>query len=76
MDARCIPYEEEFDVVGAFDVLEHIPEDDVVLAQMYRAAKPGSGLLLTVPRRASGVVEFNGRVCLPCASVLLCRIAS
>jgi SAM-dependent methyltransferase len=50
MDARRIPYEEEFDVVGAFDVLEHIAEDEVVLAQMYRAAKPGGGLLLTVPQ--------------------------
>src|ERR1700730_18077853 len=43
MDARRIPYEDEFDVIGAFDVLEHIPEDAVVLAQMYRAVKPGGG---------------------------------
>jgi len=27
MDGRYLPFEEEFDVIGAFDVLEHIPED-------------------------------------------------
>jgi 2-polyprenyl-3-methyl-5-hydroxy-6-metoxy-1,4-benzoquinol methylase len=43
MDARRIPFEEEFDVVGAFDVLEHINEDDVVLRQMLQAIKPGGG---------------------------------
>src|SRR5712671_302402 len=31
MDARRIPFEEEFDVVGAFDVIEHIKEDEQVL---------------------------------------------
>jgi SAM-dependent methyltransferase len=50
MDGRNIPYEDEFDVVGAFDVIEHIVEDEVVLAQMCRALKPGGGLLLTVPQ--------------------------
>jgi SAM-dependent methyltransferase len=50
MDGRSIPYEEEFDVLGAFDVIEHIVEDEVVLAQMRRALKPGGGLLLTVPQ--------------------------
>ena len=28
MDARQIPFEDEFDVIGAFDVLEHIVEDE------------------------------------------------
>lgn len=50
MDARCIPYVEEFDVIGAFDVLEHIEEDEAVLAEMLRATKPGGGILLTVPQ--------------------------
>jgi len=50
MDARRIPFEEEFDVVGAFDVLEHINEDDVVLRQMLQAIKPGGGVILTVPQ--------------------------
>ena len=29
MDARRIPFTEEFDAIGAFDVLEHIVEDEV-----------------------------------------------
>lgn len=50
MDARCIPYESELDAIGAFDVLEHIPEDSVVLQQMYKALKPGSFAFITVPQ--------------------------
>lgn len=50
MDARQIPFEREFDVIGAFDVLEHIDEDDAVLREMFRATRPGGGLLVTVPQ--------------------------
>lgn len=50
MDARQIPYVEEFDVIGAFDVLEHIDEDEVVLAAMLRALRPGGGVAITVPQ--------------------------
>jgi SAM-dependent methyltransferase len=49
MDARRIPFREEFDVIGAFDVLEHIEEDEKVLAQMYQATRRGGGVLITVP---------------------------
>ena len=48
MDARQIPFQDEFDVIGAFDVLEHIEKDEKVLSQMYQAVKPGGGILLTV----------------------------
>jgi SAM-dependent methyltransferase len=50
MDARRISFEREFDVVGAFDVLEHVIEDENVMAQMFNAALPGGGLLVTVPQ--------------------------
>lgn len=50
MDAREIPFKDEFDVVGAFDVLEHIEEDERVLQQLYRAVIPGGGIVLTVPQ--------------------------
>jgi SAM-dependent methyltransferase len=49
MDARRIPFREEFDVVGAFDVLEHIEEDEEVLTQMYKATRRRGGILITVP---------------------------
>ncbi len=50
MDARQIPYEDEFDVVGAFDVLEHIKEDELVLDQVHGALVPNGFLVLTVPQ--------------------------
>jgi SAM-dependent methyltransferase len=50
MDARRIPFEGEFDVVGAFDVIEHISEDEQVLSQMHQATAPNGGIMLTVPQ--------------------------
>src|SRR5215471_21651902 len=50
MDARRMYFEGEFDAVGAFDVLEHVIEDEDVLAQMFDAVRSGGGLLLTVPQ--------------------------
>jgi SAM-dependent methyltransferase len=50
MDAREIPFVGHFDIIGMFDVLEHIEEDERVLAQAHRALKPGGGLILTVPQ--------------------------
>lgn len=50
MDARCIPFEDEFSVIGAFDLLEHIEEDGLVLKQMYKAVHQGGGIILTVPQ--------------------------
>jgi SAM-dependent methyltransferase len=50
MDARKIPFIEEFDVVGAFDVLEHIEQDQVVMGQIHAALKPAGIFLATVPQ--------------------------
>ncbi len=50
IDARDIPFESEFDLVGAFDVIEHIGEDKQVLCEIHRSLKSGGGLLLTVPQ--------------------------
>jgi SAM-dependent methyltransferase len=50
LDARRLPFENEFDVVGAFDVIEHVDEDEVVLAQMLRAVRPKGGVLVLVPQ--------------------------
>ena len=50
MDARHLPFEDEFDVIGAFDVMEHIKEDEAVLAQLHRGLRSGGVLLLTVPQ--------------------------
>ena len=50
MDARNIPFADEFDVIGAFDVIEHIEEDHLVLRQIRRALAANGGILLTVPQ--------------------------
>jgi SAM-dependent methyltransferase len=50
MDARQIPFVQEFDVIGAFDVIEHVQEDEIVLQQMHQAVKPGGGIIITVPQ--------------------------
>jgi SAM-dependent methyltransferase len=66
MDARRIPYRDEFDVIGIFDVLEHIDEDEKVLGELYKAVKPGGGCIITVPQHkwlwsASDEVGFHKR---------------
>lgn len=50
MDAHHIPFREEFDVVGAFDVIEHIQEDEAVLQGMFAACRRGGGVMVTVPQ--------------------------
>ena len=62
LDGRRLPFAEEFDVVGCFDVLEHVDEDEQVLAQLRQATKPGGGVLLSVPQHPrlwSAVDEFS-----------------
>ena len=45
-----LPFDDAaFDVVTAFDVLEHIADDRAALGEMVRILKPGGTLLLTVP---------------------------
>ena len=50
LDALEMPFANEFDVVGAFDVLEHVDEDEPALAGMRRALRPAGGLVLLVPQ--------------------------
>ena len=49
-DARRLPFGEGFDVVGAFDVIEHIEEEDRVLEEVRRVLRPGGVLLVSVPQ--------------------------
>lgn len=50
MDARRMPYVDEFDVAAALDVIEHIEEDTEVLQGLHAAIKSGGGLLIAVPQ--------------------------
>jgi SAM-dependent methyltransferase len=49
-DARTMTYDRAFQLVGAFDVIEHVDDDIAVLTGLYRAARPGGFLLVTVPQ--------------------------
>jgi SAM-dependent methyltransferase len=49
-DVHAMRYDGEFDVAGAFDVLEHVDDDLGALKGMRSAVRPGGGLLLTVPQ--------------------------
>jgi SAM-dependent methyltransferase len=43
------PRADEFDVVVCWDVLEHLPEPRLALANLVRAARPGGLLILALP---------------------------
>ncbi len=50
IDGKTLPYETgTFDIVGAFDVLEHIEDDEAALEEWARVLKPGGKIVLTVP---------------------------
>ena len=49
LDVLRLPFQENFDVVGLFDVLEHIPDDEAALRRVNRALRPGGTLMATVP---------------------------
>jgi SAM-dependent methyltransferase len=63
MDARRIPFVEEFDAIGMFDVLEHIEEDETVLRETHAALRSGGHLLLTVPQHAWLWSETDAYAC-------------
>lgn len=49
-DAHGIPYRDEFDVIGAFDVIEHIDDDVGAMHELMQTLKPGGGAIFVVPR--------------------------
>ncbi len=50
MDACHIPFREEYDLICAFDVLEHIDDDSAALREIFAACRDGGGIALTVPQ--------------------------
>lgn len=50
LDAAHLPFEAEWDVVGAFDVLEHLDDDSAALTELTRAVIPEGLVVLTVPQ--------------------------
>lgn len=50
MDARKMPFEKEFDMIAAYDVIEHIKEDRLALKQINKSLKPNGHVVITVPQ--------------------------
>ena len=49
-DVHDLPWEDEFDIVGAFDVLEHVADHAAAARQLAKVVKPGGGVIVTVPQ--------------------------
>lgn len=52
-DIRNYPFRKQFELIGMFDVLEHIPEEAETLRALHQALAPGGKLILTVPAHQS-----------------------
>lgn len=52
-DACNLPFNAKFDLIGLFDVLEHLTDDAAVLDGLHAVLAPGGALLLTVPAHTS-----------------------
>ena len=69
MDARRIPAVGVFDLTGAFDVIEHIADDESVLRGLHGATQRGGGVIIAVPQhpwmwsRADDVAYHQRRYC-------------
>lgn len=50
LDATDLPFKDHFDAIGAFDVLEHIELDRLVMHNVYDALKQGGYFVLSVPQ--------------------------
>jgi SAM-dependent methyltransferase len=51
-DIHALPWEDEFDVAGAFDVLEHVEDHVGAARQLANVVRPGGGVIVTVPQHA------------------------
>lgn len=52
-DMHTPPFRAVFDLIGLFDVLEHLPDDMRVLRDLHAMLAPGGALMITVPAHTS-----------------------
>lgn len=58
-DALALPFDaEEFDKVIAAEILEHIPDDEQTMRELFRVLRPGGVLAVTVPRWLSERINW------------------
>ncbi|TWI04559.1 methyltransferase family protein [Luteimonas cucumeris] len=58
--ADALPYaDDSFDLLCAFDIIEHIEGDEAAMAELARVAAPGAVLLLSVPIHMAAWTVFD-----------------
>jgi SAM-dependent methyltransferase len=62
-DLRLHPFTKQFDLIGAFDVIEHLPQDEEAMAGLRAMLAPGGRLLVTVPAHQSLWSYFDEASC-------------
>jgi SAM-dependent methyltransferase len=56
----CLPFaDSSFDLVCAFDIIEHVEDDDGALSEVSRTAKPGATILISMPLHPSRWTPFD-----------------
>jgi SAM-dependent methyltransferase len=59
-EVTCLPFaDSSFDLVCAFDIIEHVDDDDGALSELSRALKPGGAILLSIPLHAALWTAFD-----------------
>lgn len=62
-DATSLPFADaSFDLVCAFDVVEHVADDVAVFRELSRVTRAGGTLVFSVPLHPSGWTEFDAMV--------------
>lgn len=62
-EVTCLPFADSlFDLVCAFDIIEHVDDDDGALSELSRTAKPGAAILISVPLHPALWTSFDDLV--------------
>ena len=62
-DLTALPFPDNaFDLVCAFDIVEHVEDDHRVFAELSRTAKPGATVMLSVPLHRARWTAFDALV--------------
>jgi SAM-dependent methyltransferase len=61
-DLRSLPYPDGFfDIIMAYDILEHVDDDARAVSEVHRCLKPGGAFIFTVPAH-QGLFSYHDRV--------------
>lgn len=56
----CLPFaDNSFDLVCAFDIIEHVDDDDGALSEVSRTVRPGGAVLVSIPLYAALWTSFD-----------------